>query len=366
MTVARRGRARRYRRSRALALYWAGSDLVCFDARHQLRIPVSPLVVECLSHLGDWRTPGELRGRMPHLGDHDAAGTLLDALATAKLVERHGDPAWPWECWAPEAAFFHFGTRDAEYPADKREHERALTRKAAHSPPPSATKSIAGCRVALPAGALDTSLGRALLTRRTWRNFSTRPIPLAKLATLLRMTWGIHGWGSVPGQGRVALKTSPSGGARHAIEAYVLARDVRGLKPGAYHYDPARHHLVDLQAPVGSATFVDLLAQQHHFGPAAAIVVMTATFARAMWRYPYSRAYRSILTEAGHLGQTFCVVATSLQLAPFCTMAFSEQKIESMLKLDAATESAMYVVGVGSRSPAHATHPGRTTYGSAS
>jgi hypothetical protein len=71
-----------------------------------------------------------------------------------------------------------------------------------------------------------------LRDRRTWRNFSSSPIALDDLATLLQLTWGVQKWGSVTGQGRIALKTSPSGGARHSIEAYVLARNVRGTCRG--------------------------------------------------------------------------------------------------------------------------------------
>ncbi len=60
---------------------------------------------------------------------------------------------------------------------------------------------------------------------------------------------------------------------------------------------------------------------------------MTAVLARVTWRYRFSRAYRVILLEAGHFGQTFCLVATWLGLAPFCTAAFDDEKIEADLDL---------------------------------
>ena len=61
---------------------------------------------------------------------------------------------------------------------------------------------------------------------------------------------------------------------------------------------------------------------------------MCPVFARTMWRYGHSRAYRTVLIDTGHLGQTFCLVATALGLAPFTTMAFSEAKLEELLGLD--------------------------------
>jgi SagB-type dehydrogenase family enzyme len=78
-------------------------------------------------------------------------------------------------------------------------------------------------------------------------------------------------------------------------------------------------------------------------------MLMTAVFDRVQWRYPYARAYRAILAESGHLCQTFCLLATSLGLAPFCTMALADSRIERDLKLDGASESVIYAAGVGAR-----------------
>jgi SagB-type dehydrogenase family enzyme len=79
------------------------------------------------------------------------------------------------------------------------------------------------------------------------------------------------------------------------------------------------------------------------------VVVMTAVFARTQWKYPASRAYRAVLLDAGHLGQTFCLVATWLGLAPFCTMALADSRIERDLGIDGVTESVLYAAGVGVR-----------------
>src|SRR5688572_33185703 len=71
--------------------------------------------------------------------------------------------------------------------------------------------------------------------RRTWRRFARRPLDLQSLGTLFDLTFRVKEWMTVEGQGRVPLKTSPSGGARHPLEAYVLALNVRGLARGLYH-----------------------------------------------------------------------------------------------------------------------------------
>jgi nitroreductase len=74
-------------------------------------------------------------------------------------------------------------------------------------------------------------------------------------------------------------------------------------------------------------------------------------FERTEWKYPFPRAYRTILLEAGHFAQTFCLLATSLGLAPFCTAALADSVIERDLRVDGVSESVIYACGVGTRPP---------------
>jgi SagB-type dehydrogenase family enzyme len=74
---------------------------------------------------------------------------------------------------------------------------------------------------------------------------------------------------------------------------------------------------------------------------------MTGVFARSMWKYRHARAYRVVLLDAGHLGQTFCLTATRMGLAPFSSAALNDTLIEQDLGIDGITESVLYVTGVG-------------------
>ena len=67
------------------------------------------------------------------------------------------------------------------------------------------------------------------------------------------------------------------------------------------------------------------------------------------WKYEHPRAYRVVLAEAGHVCQTFCLTATWLGLAPFCTMALADTTIEQALGVDGVTESVVYAMGAGLR-----------------
>lgn len=355
----RRPRARlKYRRSPTLVLQWINSEFVCTDAASGKRYVVAPEAVFVL-HCLDGRTEAaDIATAHPELGDTAAIGAVIDSLASCQLITTTNPPAWRWASW-PEAALFHFSTRALRFPNDPLEHDRQLRAKAAESPAPSPVKKTPGHRVDLPAPGEIAELGRTLTNRRTWRNFSKRKLELSDLSTILQSTFGVQRWGIVKGQGRIVLKTSPSAGARHPIEAYVLAANVRGLAAGVYHYDAAGHHLVDLKRAMSKSILRDVLANQHYFADASAVVVMSAVFSRSMWKYSSSRAYRAILIDAGHLGQTFCLVATAMGLAPFSTMAFREEQIDPLLRIDGVNESAVYIVGVGTRAVDHANRPGR-------
>jgi SagB-type dehydrogenase family enzyme len=354
--------ADRYRRASGVVSYWAGAQAVCFHWHSARRIPVPFEAVGILHRLTEWASIAELRDRIAPGGDAAAIMETIVLLHTLGLVEREGDARShePWLEWTPEAAFFHFATKNGVFTEDLAQRDRELVEKAKTDPQPPPTKRVEGPRRRLPAGELSSAdLHSALTKRRTWRRFSDQPLPSSALGTLLNYTFGVQARGSVAGQGPVIVRTSPSGGSRHPIEAYVLAWNVDGLAAGAYHYDSDTMELVDLQRPIAATDIPALLAHQTYFAGAGAAVVMCPVFARTMWRYGHSRAYRTVLIDTGHLGQTFCLVATALGLAPFTTMAFSEAQLEELLRLDGVSECPIYVAGVGMPDPAAGGSPGR-------
>ena len=196
----------------------------------------------------------------------------------------------------------------------------------------------------------DQRIREGLAARRTWREFGGEHVSLATIARLLWWVWGVHGW-VAHGEGRSALRTSPSAGARQIIEVYLVASRVSGLEPGFYHYEMDRHRLVRLPGRVSKRTLERFIPRQWWFHAASALFVMSAMFKRAQLRYPFPRAYRSALLEAGHFCQTLCLSAEALGLAPFCTHALADRVVEDALGLDGVDESVVYAAGVGHKPP---------------
>lgn len=255
-----------------------------------------------------------------------------------------------WQSWNPAAGFFHFSTKDARYvskaAADRLVRERAAARPAPGAAPPRHRRER---RIPLPDNRDVGDFERVLRRRRTWRRFGRGPVTRADLATLLRLTFAAQHWVDLGAAGRVMLRTSPSAGARHPLEAYVMARRVSGVPNGIYHYDASERELRRVRRPL--SRFDLYLPGQPWYRGAALLVLITAVFERTEWKYPFPRAYRTILLEAGHFVQTFCLTATALDLAPFCTAALADSAIERALKVDGVTESVVYACGVGRRPP---------------
>ena len=129
------------------------------------------------------------------------------------------------------------------------------------------------------------------------------------------------------------------------------------MTPGIYHYRPDQHELVAMRRNWTPRQLEKRLANQFWFSRAPVVVFMTSVFGRVQWKYRYPRAYRVVLLEAGHLCQTFCLAATELGLAPFCTAALVDTLVEKDLGLDGVTESVIYAAGVGRRPPGVAWAP---------
>jgi SagB-type dehydrogenase family enzyme len=353
-------RKTRYRRSAHLVCHWEKGRFYLHNYATNRRAPATPLAVEILDLCEEWRPASSLLTELRAL-DSTVLDTVLSALVEYTFLEQSDRPLpaahalyMAWGGWRPAAAYFHAVTKDVRY-GDARSVDALLRSKADETPPPAPLKAIKSTSKAIPLAPPDTkaatgTLHHALQERRTWRQFGAAAVSAEHLGTMMGLTFGVQQWMHIDGFGRMALKTSPSGGARHSIEAYAYVRRIKGLSRGWYHYDPDRHALRPLETGRRRHRKISAyLPKQSWYDDAAVLIAMTAVFARARWRYGYARAYRSIFAEAGHLAQTFCLIATSLHLAPFCSMALADSLVERDLQIDGVSESVVYATGVGQR-----------------
>ena len=343
------------RRARCLVVHWRGNKLFFHNFATRLSVSAKPLTCEVLDFFNSWRTsreavihfagstPRSVRAALAELVQH---GLLLPK--NSPELTRDTRIAKEWSDWLP-AASFHFATKDAPYVDRSRWSLNQLKSILPKTPQPGIFKTLNGAmKVSLPRRAFpDSEFIRVLLARKTHRQFSKEDVTLEAVSQLLSLVWGVTGYLYSPRFGKLLHKTSPSAGARHPGEVYLMALRVKGLSSGLYHYHPAHHYLERLSTRVTPNKAWLYCARAEHAEKAAALFLMTAVFPRTMWKYQHARAYRVVLLDAGHLCQTFCLVATWLGLAPFCTAALKDTLIEKDLGIDGVRESVLYVAGVG-------------------
>jgi SagB-type dehydrogenase family enzyme len=343
------------KRSNCLVILFRRGKLHCKNYVTGIEVEASPVLVSILAKLDRWRTLAGIERLLPEFPPVLLRRYLRKLVALTAVVvqgstqsKREAELS-AWETWGVEARFFHYATKNihsAPLTIDETRADRALKLR---NPPPPAVKTYPGRpRVHLPdpSRRLGDQLPEVLLARRTHRSFGSGSVSLEQLSVLLRLTWGFTSHIRWPGLGRLPVKTSPSGGARHSLEAYLWCSRVSALARGVYHYRPDRHELELLKAGIRADRMAQLCGYQDWVNDCSVLFVMTSVLARVMWRYQDSRAYRVILLEAGHFCQTFCLVATWLGLAPFCTAALYDEKIENDLGLN-ADEAVLYAAGVG-------------------
>jgi len=344
-----------WRSARCQWAYWDNGDLRIVNYLTRETFAANPVALEVVRFFSSPRT---IRDAMVGFDAYTPAsvGETILKLIDGELLLRCDSPEWArdellassWAAWLPGGAY-HFLTKDAAYFGSDWTLEQKL-QTIPRTPQPEQFKRIEGVQsISLPCPARDTDIFfQTLRERRTSRKFSQARVPLDQVAKLLHTTWGVQAYIDTDHFGPLPLKTSPSGGARHPIEVYLMALEVNGLDPGLYHYDARGHSLARVSSgAITAQTAQAFCADQAFVARSAALFIMTGVFARTLWKYRHPRAYRVVLLDAGHLGQTFCLTATRMGLASFSTAALKDTLIEEQLGIDGISESVLYVTGVG-------------------
>ncbi|MGY1889876.1 SagB family peptide dehydrogenase [Pseudomonas sp. SDT291_1_S447] len=267
-------------------------------------------------------------------------------------------PQWGWD---ELSKIYHIGTQNIpceHSPQNIHEWSRqylAHCNEVLACPPPATERPQheTDQRIALPVpyALSNDSLNNALLQRKTCRSFTDAAMTLSDVGTLLYLSLGYLHERDIDrddsiAQGLGARRSSPSGGGLNACEGFLLVQNVENLEPGIYAYHPAQHTLSRVN-PLPQPALGDLLGGQHFINNLPLGLFITARFDRLWWKYEHSRAYRMAFVEAGHLSQSFQLVATALGLNTWLTGAFADKQVETLLKLEGSAEQPLFFVGCG-------------------
>lgn len=334
----------RYRRSPFLVLEWDGDRLVLVHCDSLRRFRVDERLVAIASALADWSSLEDLAGAGHQLGVEE-----MEQLVRLGVVEEAPGPppddrpaGHPLHHWNLFDLAVHRGQNIGGC-------DEALLRQRAEPPPPAFKARPPGPSTVLPPpAALPQALGEVLERRRSVRRYGRSPLGLGPLSTLLHHSARVAGVVTDDLFGEQVLRPYPTGGARSELEIYVVANDVAGLEPGAHHYDARAHDLVQVRHPEEGQDRLNasVLAATGAEGTPQAVLLITAVFARVMWKY-HDIALGLINRDTGCLYQTLYLVATALDLAPCVVGAGPEAAHARWMGLDPLVESVVGCLLVG-------------------
>lgn len=174
----------------------------------------------------------------------------------------------------------------------------------------------------------------AIKNRSSVRKFKDQPMTMAALSYFLKATLGMR-------EDDIRFRMSPSGGARHAIETYIYADRVEGLKAGLYRYHVPTHQLVLIH----NESMMSHGIKGFMFN-APCCFMWTAVPYRMYWRYKHC-AEKVILLDAGHVCQNLYLAAESIGHGVCAVGAYDQDKMDAFMKLDGEEEFLIYAAPVG-------------------
>ncbi|HQQ58978.1 MAG TPA: putative peptide maturation dehydrogenase [Thermomonas sp.] len=319
-------------------------------------------------------------------------GAAVDALLAAGLLQAKPESAadidaaatdavYRAQGWYPAAAVAHMATRwqGIDGPSSMAEQDldsnEGLLRQHGAPPPrePEAVGTDAVLHMPVPVrDDFDTLLDR----RATCRNFDTEAVlPLATFSQLMARVFGARGSGHPAPDFTVFKRTSPSGGALHPTECFLIVQRVQGIAPGLYRYRIDGHALEPVAAQIAPPQPGDVgtqvlgtaaarawtqdelyafakiaVAGQDFFANAPVLCILAPRFHRNFWKYRnHAKAYRVCVLDVGHLSQTLQLCATQAGLGPFVTGAINEIDIERAFGMASYMQSPLAVCGFGAR-----------------
>ena len=328
-----------YRRNPWLLMEWSDEDhIVVVDSRCQRKFRVEPPLLLLLNQMSAPTAPDNLH--LPGYSSEELVD-LLGRMAKIGMVQpvNGRDEADRVEWTASELAV-HAQTaqggrrkpRLRDIPPARLRHPEALT------------------TLSLPASDHESQpLADVLAARRSIRDFDSVPLTLTRLASFLDIAARVRGWLG-PDSWQTTRRPSPSGGARHSLELYLVVKNVEGLDPGAYHYDPFDHALEYLQNWTAELAELQrrLICEQMLIDTAPPVSFYLASYFRRV-QCKYGTATLSfIYRDTGCLLQTLYLVATDLGLGPCATARTETNPSPSFLRhyRDNLIHTASFALGV--------------------
>jgi SagB-type dehydrogenase family enzyme len=201
-------------------------------------------------------------------------------------------------------------------------------------------------------------LSGTILTRRSIREFSGKPIKLVDLSTVLYYGDGISGElpvrdiplkSAVLGEHHaIKLRTAPSGGALYPIDIYVLAINVEELENGVYLYSPSHHCIKKVKSASKEELCSIIYSEEINFTKIGMMIVFVYNFLLNARKYGDS-ALQFALIEVGEISQNIHLTSTALGIGSCDMAAHYKHRLEKILEIDGLNAHVVHLIVIGNR-----------------
>jgi SagB-type dehydrogenase family enzyme len=189
------------------------------------------------------------------------------------------------------------------------------------------------------------TVAESMLDRATPNNFVAPRLSLIELATLMHSCAGEN---RTPeeAQAERAFRVVPSGGAMYPMEVFVHCRNVEGVSPGIYHYDPINHALrIHVEGDQTDA-IANTLVQPALPEDTSVHLIFSMLPSRLAIKYG-DRGYRFAMMEAGHASQNAIIAARAMGYDAIPIGGYRDEEMEALLGLDGVNHVVGYLTFVG-------------------
>lgn len=186
----------------------------------------------------------------------------------------------------------------------------------------------------------NISIEKALLQRKSVRNYTDAPLSLAEISQILWSAQRIN----IRDDGKKG-RTAPSAGALYPLKIYLTVNNVTGLEPGVYSFIPEEHKLSRVIAGNVGIQLKEAAQNQPWVLKAPINIVIGAIYERTTGKYG-DKGIKFVHMEVGHVGQNIYLQVISLGLGTLVVGAFDDNKVRSILNLE-DNVTPLYIMPVG-------------------
>lgn len=197
----------------------------------------------------------------------------------------------------------------------------------------------------------EESFLKLVLRRKSSRDYTSDSINLQDISTILFLSYGIRLELPVSKDQPIPyFLNSPSGGGLMSVQLYFVAMNIANLKRGLYKFDPASSSLELISHGEVRGKMYELCSYQDWVAQAGGVFVLVSDLDRLNWKYE-NRSYRLTHLDAGVLGQSLHLAATSVGLGSSMLFGFFDDDMNQFIGVDGDRQFVSLLLPVGNPVP---------------